>query len=199
VPRQSDKQRHSDVLDAAITVMRDKGIQRASIRDIAEAAGMSKSSLFNYFSSKDDLIARLQGRMSEIARDELASVNLRSNLAASERLRELLKIHAYHCVERLTSPVLVTFMEHWGNPNSVLGREQLAVRDSYEQFFVKTLQECMDVGDFVAGNAQLLVRGMLGMTTWMSVWYNDEVDEPLSIVVDQFVDMCFNGLRKNVP
>lgn len=49
-------QRVPQILDAALTVFARRGIEAASVEDIAREAGVSKGLVFKYFASRDDLI-----------------------------------------------------------------------------------------------------------------------------------------------
>jgi len=57
------EQRRGDLLDAAIRVFTDKGIQGATIADITTTAGVAKGTFYLYFDSKDQLVAALKARM----------------------------------------------------------------------------------------------------------------------------------------
>jgi AcrR family transcriptional regulator len=58
------------VLDAAAGTFDAQGLQAASIEDIAEAAGVSRATLYQYFESKDQIFTELAGK----AADELLAV-----------------------------------------------------------------------------------------------------------------------------
>lgn len=59
--------RRGQILDAAMDVFAAKGFHRATTREIAAAAGVAEGTIYNYFSSKDDLLIGLLLRLSEIA------------------------------------------------------------------------------------------------------------------------------------
>lgn len=193
--RTTNEDRHRDVLDAAVEVIREKGLHGASIADIAAAAGVSKSTLFHYFSSKGALVERLQARLREIAEEELDAVPASP---PEERLRALLHVHASHCVERVSSPVLVAFLQQWGPPTSDHGRQQVEARAGYEQRFVDALTDGIATGALRAVDPRHTALGLLGTTTWMAMWYRPEVDGPLPEVVDRLLDAAFNGLRASL-
>lgn len=52
-------EKQQSILNAACEVFAKHGYQKASIQDIADAAGVSKSVLFKYFSTKENLYLRL--------------------------------------------------------------------------------------------------------------------------------------------
>lgn len=50
------EQRRNDIIDAAEAVFFEKGIETATMDDVANAAELSKGTLYLYFNSKDDLL-----------------------------------------------------------------------------------------------------------------------------------------------
>jgi len=69
IPLTSEEQaaRQREIVDIAIRIFRDKGFQRTSMREIAEAAEMGKSSLYDFFKTKDEIVVfALEEEMTEI-------------------------------------------------------------------------------------------------------------------------------------
>jgi len=50
------QERRAQIAEAAARVFRDKGFHTATIRDVAEAAGLTQGTLYNYIRSKDDIL-----------------------------------------------------------------------------------------------------------------------------------------------
>jgi len=50
------------ILDAAAAIIADKGVDRASLSEIAKASGLSKGTLYYYYASKNDLIFDIADR-----------------------------------------------------------------------------------------------------------------------------------------
>ncbi len=48
--------RRREIFDAALHLFLDKGFNETSMREIAEAAGVGKSTLYDYFTTKDDIL-----------------------------------------------------------------------------------------------------------------------------------------------
>ena len=48
--------RRTQILDAATRVFASKGFNRATIRDVAQAAGVADGTIYNYFANKTDLL-----------------------------------------------------------------------------------------------------------------------------------------------
>lgn len=58
--------RREQVLDAAAVVFADKGFDRATTKEIAQVAGVSEGTIYNYFTNKFDLLIGLMSRVAEI-------------------------------------------------------------------------------------------------------------------------------------
>lgn len=57
--------RRSQILDATTNVFADKGFSRATIRDVASAAGIAAGTIYNYFPNKTALLLGLLTRLNE--------------------------------------------------------------------------------------------------------------------------------------
>ena len=58
-------ERSAQILDAAAQVFAAKGFERATIADVARAAGLAEGTIYNYFKNKNDLLVSLPRRMIE--------------------------------------------------------------------------------------------------------------------------------------
>lgn len=71
LPRRAPKERERAVLEAAAAVFANHGYARATIDQIAAAAGVAKGTVYFYYSSKEDLFYAL---MEEFTRQSLADL-----------------------------------------------------------------------------------------------------------------------------
>ncbi len=84
--------RRRGILDAAARVFADVGYERATLEGIGEAVGLSKTSLYYYVRSKEDLLARLLTEVTdEIGRQ--AAAGLPVDAPAGERLWAFVRAH----------------------------------------------------------------------------------------------------------
>ncbi|MGW5106157.1 TetR/AcrR family transcriptional regulator [Nocardia sp. NPDC004123] len=195
MPPKRSTERHAEVLDAAIELIRQKGIDATSLQDIADAVGIKKGSLTTYFTSKEELVELIQARFTEIAEQELDKIALRAELTPDARLRELLYFHAEHCALRLSSPVLVGFMQLWTSTPAPNDRHQPPIVREYQKRFVDTVIECSRQNVFRQVDPELVVNGLMGSMSWCAFWYNEKEHGPLRPLVDKIIDMAFDGLR----
>jgi AcrR family transcriptional regulator len=85
------KRRH-EIFHQVVNVFLKKGFQETSMREIAEAAGLGKSTLYDYFKTKDEiLVYYFEDQLSDLT--EAAQKIAMQNKSADKRLREVVKMH----------------------------------------------------------------------------------------------------------
>ncbi|MFI2346583.1 TetR/AcrR family transcriptional regulator [Streptomyces sp. NPDC019443] len=57
--REQAHQRREELMDAALKVFADKGLDRATVKDVAAAAGVAPGLLYHYFDSKEMLVVAI--------------------------------------------------------------------------------------------------------------------------------------------
>lgn len=58
--------RRTQILQAAIQVFAEKGFHRATIKDVAKAAGVADGTIYNYFNNKADLLVAMVAQFGEM-------------------------------------------------------------------------------------------------------------------------------------
>jgi len=72
------EKRKAEITDKAIDIFFEKGYQLASLKDIANATGTSKAGIYDYFKSKEDILAFIFIRYEE--ENHLAFEGLQSKM-----------------------------------------------------------------------------------------------------------------------
>jgi len=86
-----DRRRH-EILGATVHLFLEKGFRETSMREIAEAAEMGKSSLYDYFKTKDDILLwSVEDQIIDLTAAAKEIVN--QPIPAIDRLRQVMKIH----------------------------------------------------------------------------------------------------------
>jgi TetR/AcrR family transcriptional regulator, cholesterol catabolism regulator len=100
-PRLID-QRRKQIIDGAIQIFTAKGFHSATVREIADAAGLTMGSLYNYIRSKEDIIYIVYDYITKILRDEVRDA-ISDLTDPKERLKAALRqnlqtVHKYQDV-----------------------------------------------------------------------------------------------------
>ncbi|HJL19667.1 MAG TPA: helix-turn-helix domain-containing protein [Sandaracinaceae bacterium LLY-WYZ-13_1] len=88
------RERREGILDAAERVFGEKGATHATMEDVADAAEVSKGTLYLYFKSKDDLFVALTHRPLDAVLDRFAVLTDDDGLDGLTLLRGLIDTHA---------------------------------------------------------------------------------------------------------
>ncbi len=94
------------IIQAALQLFKEKGFKETSIKSIAEVAEVSPVSIYNYFGSKDNLVALcVNGLFEEITQQ--AEDILKSNLAFNTKLDQALEL----CQEKMSQQISDYFQD----------------------------------------------------------------------------------------
>jgi len=80
------------ILDVAVRMFSDRGYDKVSMRDIAGAVGITAPSIYNHFSSKNDLLGSIYDFYAEQQRQLFPDVGEMLRLAETASLAELLSV-----------------------------------------------------------------------------------------------------------
>src|SRR4030042_286581 len=93
-----DRRRH-EIFASSVSLFLERGFRETSMRDIAEAAGMGKSSLYDYFRTKDDILLwAVEDQMADLTTGVQRIAE--QPLAAQERLRQIMQLHLSFLISR---------------------------------------------------------------------------------------------------
>jgi AcrR family transcriptional regulator len=114
------------ILNAALTLFRDKGFDVATMRDIAAAAGQSLGAAYHYFPSKEAIVlayyARVQQEHDRVVAEALAHRNdLRSRIAAV--------VHSKLDILANDRPLMGALLRYTGQPAHALSFLGSGTRD----------------------------------------------------------------------
>jgi AcrR family transcriptional regulator len=154
------------LLERALALFQERGVEGTTMRDIAKAAGMSLGAAYYYFPSKEALVfAFYEDNQAEAERTELHG-SLRDQLGALLHAK-LRSIHAQRhmlgtIVQRLIDP---------GDPLSAFSAQGRAIRERSIELFAKPLRDAGLPAQSVGMAAHALWLFQLGI---MLVYINDD-------------------------
>jgi AcrR family transcriptional regulator len=106
--------RRAQILDAALRLIPQRGLQATTMEQIAEAAGISPATIYWHFASKDELVIAMVDRSSPL--DDVRRVLARGAAGdPADDLRALLRLMLQVFAERV-DVMLTCMMERWASP-----------------------------------------------------------------------------------
>lgn len=152
------------IIAVAAQLFAEHGYEGASIRDIAQAAGMTTASLYYHFSGKDDLFVAVHGRALRGVADAVARA-VKGLSDPWDQLEAAVAAHSAALLEKGNASILLSMM--YGGVDSVRD-ELVAQRDAYERTFFALV----DAAPMRPGVDRKLVRlQILGSINFMAFWF----------------------------
>ena len=152
-----DRRRHA-IFAASVHLFLEKGFRETSMREIAKAAGMGKSSLYDYFKTKDDIL--LWGVEDELL-DLTAAANeiVNQPLSAIERLRQVMKTHLEFLVSSKEFYLKLSFEVQ---RLAIQSQQRIQVkRHAYQDLIRKLIDEGIQEGSFRSVDSLLVARTLI--------------------------------------
>jgi TetR/AcrR family transcriptional regulator len=178
--------RRTEILEGALLAMRDHGLHRAGMRDIARAAGLSTGNLYYYFRNKQELVYACQDRALDQLLEALECARPRRD--AAERLTALIEGHLH--VVMAGGASLHLDLDDLTKPQF---KKIVQKRDKYERGVRDLIAEGQRDGAVRSGDPKLQAFALLGALNWVARWYrtgDGERDE----IVHSFREQLLRGL-----
>lgn len=182
--------RRHEIFNAAMHLILERGFQETSMREIAEAAGMGKSSLYDYFKTKDEiLVFVIEEATLQIMNQAQAIARL--NIPPEARLKQ----------------IMIMQLHFWQANNNLLWRlsaeaqrlkpksqQRIQVRRyAYQDLVAAVIQEGISLGHFRPVNtlnvARLLINSMV------SVLFTTRPTGSSEEMLIEMVEIFLNGLK----
>lgn len=181
-----------EILSKAAEVFERRGFAQTRIQDIAEALSLSRSSLYHYFKSKEEILAALVEEATGERSTRYRNGGDGSARPAAERLRDVLRATI---AGRLASGSRLRALDQLAaempdDLRKTFDRGRRRVLD----FYTGLIAEGVENGEFRAIDARTAALAVLGIASWTSWWYRPGGRKTPEEIVDILVDIAMNGL-----
>jgi TetR/AcrR family transcriptional regulator, cholesterol catabolism regulator len=181
------------ILTEAARIFARKGYEGASMRDIAEACGISKSLLYHHFTSKEEIYSRVAvGATKELY--QFVVEHVPPDAAPTEKIRAFMVATAEY-FRRHRWAWIASTTAFWNDPDRHRQKERMTRRDRYEKYLRELIQEAIDAGEIRDVDVAMTGRMILSTLNWMHRWYNPSMPMKPEQIADIYYDLVFNGLR----
>ena len=180
------------VARAALQLFAEKGFHGTGIRDLAQAAGLTTSTLYHYMETKDDLLVEIM--IGTIAPLSAAAARIEADQSdPAARLCALVEHHVWaHASDRLAT--LVTDTEIRALSGERLSRV-LSIRDAYEEHWRKAVADGATARRFEADFPEIAARALLQMATGVSHWFSASGRLKLDDLCREYADAALALVR----
>lgn len=192
-----------EFLTKAADVFEKKGYAQTTIQDVAQALELSRSALYHYFKSKDEILEALVLEHTEAAAEQLEVRFAKQNGSAGERLRELL---SNSINGRMTGGARLRVLDQLAAemPPGIKQKFDHGRRRVLD-LYTKLIRQGIDAGELRPVDARTAALAILGIASWTSWWYSPTGRKSPEELAALLVDIAFHGIvqpkgaRNGVP
>jgi AcrR family transcriptional regulator len=186
----------ADVLDKAAVLFATQGFAATSLKDVADAVGLQRSSIYYYYPNKDALLSELiQGvtlPVTRIFREVEAE-----ELPPLAKIREVVRRIVLWVADPVTHFRLLDRSE--GElPEAIAKAHQKAKRQILGEMH-KLVEEAILAGEARAVDPRVCAFSIIGMAMWTAWWFQPGQTFSLKEVADQLADNALAMLRRTRP
>jgi AcrR family transcriptional regulator len=173
---------------AALAEFREHGYERATVRGIAERAGIRISTLYAHIASKEELFLALVAPVLDQAARDLAAIRA-SGAPLKEQLRQAIVTGATQFDAH--DPELFIYLADFF-PAAADGAHH-----AYDTQWAELIEEGRAAGLLRADvDSKVIAYGILGMINWMHQWYRPDGRLRAREIGEQFAAMVIDGLAR---
>ena len=178
------------ILAAAAHLFQQKGFERATVRDLAQAVGMQSGSIFHHFKTKEDILRNV---MIEVI--NFNTTRMSTALDKAETIRDKVFALMYSELQSIngdTGEAMTVLIYEWRSLKLESQHEILELRQVYEKMWLDVFEEAKADG-LIAANADtfILRRFVTGALGWSNFWYKPDgkldvpalAEEALSLIL----------------
>src|SRR3990170_6707274 len=179
------------ILEAAAGLFRREGFNGASMQDLAAVVGITKSTVYHHFPSKQALLSEILEHTVDRVTPALEAI-AEADLPAAARLRQAV---ARHIVELIRDQDNVAcFIEEGRFLAPEHRQSHIAKRDRYEQHFRRIVADGIRAGEFQQLDVRLASQAVLGMCNSMAAWYRPDGGFEPDEIAEQFGELAVRAL-----
>ncbi|MCI2416840.1 TetR/AcrR family transcriptional regulator [Saccharopolyspora sp. K220] len=180
------------IMRRASVLFYERGYAATSIRDIADAVGISSSTMYHHFTNKQEVLhAIIANFMTDFVATTLPV--LRDELRTpTERIREIVALHLKISDERRPELLIGNPIRYALNPRQQ--RDGIAAQAKYHDAVRAVIEEGRATGEFEVADVDLTTMAVLDMLNGVREWFRHSGRLTLDEVIDQYTAMTLKVL-----
>lgn len=160
-----------EIIAAAVRLFSERGFRAVTIDDIASSLGFTKSVIYYYFKSKNQVLWEIFSRIWESYFDTIQST-VAKNLPPEEALAEIISKHALNVMERKDWTAI--YFRDESELDDRQRRQITKKKREYDAMIEEIYEAGVEKGVFKNIPTHIAVTGILGMCNWIHVWYDEK-------------------------
>ncbi len=191
------KSRRGEILRCFTEMVAERGYDEVSVRDVAEALGISKGTILHHFGSKESLLEELHR---DYMRRRLAEAD--ELLAAHPDPVDQLQLIVYQLMlsqqdDRAATVAFAREIVRFAAEDGMA--EVRSMRDAYSKLVGDIVRRGIEQGTFEEVDPSLAALQLFGMCNWSWTWFEPKGRWSAQRIGDQFCRTLLGGLMREAP
>ncbi len=175
----------------AIQLFYQKGYHACSISNIAERAGIQKSSIYYHYMNKEELLFDILKETMDDLNKMLQEVIHKTD-DTEQQMKAIIQNHLKFHMER-QKEVIIADSELRGLTADNL-RAIIRMRDNYDNRIKEIIKKGIDEGIFINRDPRVVSNAIVTMCSQTSTWFNPLGSLSRDEIVDIYTMIIFDGL-----
>ncbi len=188
-PEQLQQQR-ALICEAALRLFQEKGYYETSMREIAAVANVGKSTLYDYFKSKDEiLVSYFIDQILDLTKR--AEDICRQNTTIGEKIRRIMQMHLSYLLEHKHTFLRLSLE---AQRLSMESQDQIqVVRHTYQDLIRALIEEGIRTGEFRPVDPLFAARSIMSLLS--IVTYSARPTGTPEEMLEQAISILFSGIQ----
>ena len=179
------------IAQSASKLIFEQGFNETSLVQIAKVAGIGKSTVYDYFKSKDEIMLYLLDEPLSEVRKEAVEIQSGSG-TTEEKIKRILRMHL-GILLRDKAFIFKLFIESQRLPLTVQAKHEVK-RRAYQELLITLVQQGINNGEFRVINPDIMVKSLLSILS--SVVMTPHPHGTPEQMLDEALDLLFIGAVK---
>lgn len=180
-----------EIISSAVSLFAARGFRAVTIDDIASNLGYTKSVVYYYFRSKNEILWQVFARIYDTYFESIKGI-IALELPTRDALARIIHAHAINVMERREWTAI-----YFRDESELTDKQQkliLGRKREYDAIIESVYQQGVEDGIFRSDiPTPLAVRAILGMCNWLYTWYKADGALPAQAIADHYVSLLMDG------
>ena len=179
-----------EIISAAVKLFSERGFRAVTIDDIASSIGFTKSVIYYYFKSKNQILWEIFSRIWD-SYFETVDTTVAKNLPPEEALPEIITKHALNVMERKDWTAI--YFRDESELDDCQRRQVSRKKRQYDAVLEDIYEAGVAKGVFKDIPAHIATTGILGMCNWIHVWYDEKGSMSAAQIAEYYSAILSSG------